>query len=76
MHVLLDLFVHNRYMHLHNEYITDLFSQQAAEGHSYREEVHGVPVQGERLPDGGSGRNPRRDAQAFGYQATRRQWQS
>ena len=26
MKVLLDLFVHNRYMHLHNEYITDLFS--------------------------------------------------
>ena len=32
MHVLLDLFVHNRYMHLHNEYITDLFSSKPPKG--------------------------------------------
>ena len=29
---LLDLFVHNRYMHLHDEYITDLVSQKPPEG--------------------------------------------
>ena len=32
MKVLLDLFVHNRYMHLHNEYITDLFSDEPPKG--------------------------------------------
>ena len=31
-HVLLDLFVHNRYIHLHNEYITDLFSSKPPKG--------------------------------------------
>ena len=32
MHVLLDLFVHNRYIHLHNEYITDLLSSKPPKG--------------------------------------------
>ncbi len=34
MHVLLDLLVHNRYMYLHNEYITDLFSSKPPKGTS------------------------------------------
>lgn len=41
MHVLLDLFVHNRYMHLHNEYITDLFSGKPPAGTVFAEKFMG-----------------------------------
>ena len=41
MHGLLDLFVHNRYMHLHNEYITDLFSSRPPIGTVFAEEFMG-----------------------------------
>ena len=41
MKVLLDLFVHNRYMHLHNEYITDLFSDEPPKGTTIAEKFMG-----------------------------------
>ena len=41
MKVLLDLFVHNRYMHLHNEYITDLFSDEPPKGTTVAEKFMG-----------------------------------
>ena len=39
--LLLDLFVHNRYMYLHNEYVTDLFSDQPPKGTSIAEKFMG-----------------------------------
>ena len=41
MRVLLDLFVHNRYMQLHNEYITDLFSGKPPAGTVFAEKFMG-----------------------------------
>ena len=41
MQVLLDLFVHNRYMQLHNEYITDLFSGKPPAGTVFAEKFMG-----------------------------------
>ena len=41
MHVLLDLFVHNRYMHLHNEYVSDLFSGKPPAGTVFAEKFMG-----------------------------------
>ena len=41
MKVLLDLFVHNRYMHLHNEYVTDLFSDEPPKGTTIAEKFMG-----------------------------------
>lgn len=41
MHTLLDMFVHNRYMHLHNEYITDLFSGRPPAGTVFAEKFMG-----------------------------------
>ena len=41
MRILLDLFVHNRHMHLHNEYVTDLFSDKLRPGTIFAEEFMG-----------------------------------
>ena len=41
MKVLLDLFVHNRYMYLHNEYVTDLFSDEPPKGTTIAEKFMG-----------------------------------
>ena len=39
--LLLDLFIHNRYMYLHNEYVTDLFSDEPPKGTAIAEKFMG-----------------------------------